>query len=662
VRRASDQETQRKFSRRALLLAGVKLGLFGTLAGRLYYLQVIEAQRYSVLSEDNQFNLELLPPIRGRIFDRNGALLAANRANFRVEIVAEQTNHVERTLSALRDLVHIDDWDVKRVLRDTRRKRGFVPITVVENLTRTDISRVAVNAPYLPGIRIKVGRSRNYPFGNAAVHLTGYVAAVSEAELTGDPVLELPDFRIGKSGIEKLYDLDLRGSSGRRQVEVNALGRIIRKLPGEEGQPGRDVSLTIDVRLQTMATERLARGNSEVVSVQDPRVQDALQRGQNLSAGTNAETGIVNLDRKGRISLPESGAVVVMDVHLGDILALVSTPAFDPNLFNKGLSPKDWEFLLSHPRFPMTNKAIAGQYPPGSTFKMLVCLAALEAGVAVPNTKVFCPGYMELGDARFHCWKKHGHGKLNMTGAIEQSCDVYLYEMAKRLGIDRIANLASRFGLGEKLEVELPGERRGLVPTREWKLATRGQTWQKGETLITGIGQGFLLCTPLQLATMTARLVNGGYAVTPRLVYETDSDEPDFENLNIPAHHLNVVIEGMNKVVNGERGTARGARQKDDPFQFGGKTGSVQVKRISKAERLSGIIKNEDRPWRDRDHAMFVAFAPLDAPRYAVSVVVEHGGGGSKIAAPIARDILVETLRIDPAHVGSRSFGLDDIG
>jgi penicillin-binding protein 2 len=651
MRRTSDQETQRIFTRRALLLGGAKLGLFSALAGRLYYLQVVEAARYRTLSEDNQFNLELLPPIRGRIFDRNGLALADNRDNFRIEIVAEQTPDVARTLATLREIVDIEDWDFKRVLRETKRKRGFVPITVVENLSRQEISKVAINTPYLPGIRIEVGRSRNYPYGTAAVHLTGYVAAVAESELTGDPVLELPDFRIGKSGIEKLHDLEMRGSSGQRQVEVNALGRIIRKLPGNEGQPGRDVSLTVDVRLQELAARRLAQGKSESVPSNDPRAKQAL-----AALKTSVPAGeVVNLDKAGKIAPPESGAAVVMDIHRGDILALVSTPGFDPNLFNKGLSPRDWERLLSNPRSPMTNKSITGQYSPGSTFKMIVCLAALEAGVATADTKIFCPGHTQLGNAKFHCWKTHGHGQLDMVGALEQSCDVYLYEMAKRVGIDRLADLARRFGLGEKLGVDLPGESRGLIPSREWKQATRGEAWQRGETLITGIGQGFVLCTPLQMATMTARLVNGGSAVVPRLVRDPDAAAPNFEALNITPRHMRLVIEGMERVVNGKRGTARAVPRKTDPFRFGGKSGSVQVKRISKAERLAGKIKNEDRPWRDRDHAMFVAYAPMEAPRYAVSVVVEHGGGGSTMAAPIARDILLETMRLDPARIAAAS-------
>lgn len=651
--KASEQDTQKSFTRRALILAGGKLALVGALGARLYYLQVIEADRYVLLSRDNQFNLELLPPIRGRILDRRGVELADNQDNFRVEIVREQTDDVAATLAALRSIIEVSDWEVRRVLKEVKRKRAFVPVTVIESLTREEIARVAVNAPYLPGIRIEVGRSRRYPFADTAVHITGYVAAVSESELTGDPVLELPDFRIGKNGIEKVLDLEMRGTAGQRQVEVNALGRIIRKLPGDEGVPGQDVRLSIDINLQRFATERLARGRADRLPIDDPRAQIALARAEPALQEAYADRSTVLLDSEGAVVEAESGAVVVMDVHTGELRALASVPGYDPNPFNRGLSAKDWEELLSNPRGPLTNKAVAGQYSPGSTFKMLVCLAALEAGLAEPTTRHFCPGYLTLGDTRFHCWKKHGHGWLDMVGAIEESCDVYLYELAKRLGIDRIEAMARRFGLGDELGIDLPGERGGLIPSREWKLATRDVPWQKGETLISAIGQGFVLTTPLQLATMTARLVNGGVVVTPRLVTPiAGRDSNPVEDMGLNSAHLEIVRNAMDAVVNGARGTARRIAPGGDGPRLGGKTGTVQVKRITMAERLAGIVKNKDRPWRDRDHALFVGFGPVAAPRFAVAVVVEHGGGGSSMAAPIAGDVLVEALRVDPGPIG----------
>lgn len=659
--KASEQDSQRTFTRRALMLAAGKLGLVGALAARLYYLQIVEADRYTLLSRDNQFNLELLPPIRGRILDLNGIALADNQDNFRVEIVREQTGDVAATLAALGSIIDVPEWDVRRILKDVKRKRAFVPVTVVENLSREEIARVAVNAPYLPGVRIEVGRSRRYPFGDLAVHCTGYVAAVSENELTGDPVLELPDFRIGKSGIEKVHDLEMRGTAGQRQVEVNALGRIIRKLPGEDGEPGRDVQLSIDINLQRFATERLARGAYERIPVDDPRAQIALAKATPDAAAAFAAQETVLLDKNGTLQEAESGAVVLMDVHSGELRALVSVPGYDPNPFNNGLSPKDWESLLSNPRSPLTNKAIAGQYPPGSTFKVLVSLAALDADLATPETRFFCPGHLELGDTRFHCWKKHGHGSMDMRSAVEQSCDVYFYELAKRLGIDRIESTAKRLGLGQMLDVDLPGERRGLIPTREWKLATRGEAWQRGETLVAAIGQGFVLATPLQLVTMTARMVNGGRAVVPKLVRNPSGTRETFPSIGFNPRDLDVVREAMNAVVNGDRGTARRVRSSKDEPSVGGKTGSAQVKRITMAQRATGNTNQhqEELPWRDRDHALFIGFAPVEAPRYAVAVVVEHGSHGASTAAPVAADVLLEALRVAPAPTGPLSDAAD---
>jgi penicillin-binding protein 2 len=656
--KASEQDVQKVFTRRALVLAGGKLALIGALGARLYYLQVVEADRYELLSRGNQFNLELLPPVRGRILDRNGVALADNQDNFRVEIVREQTDDVAATLSALRSIIEVPDWDVRRVLKDVKRKRAFVPVTVVENLTREEIARVAVNAPYLPGIRIEVGRSRRYPFSDTAVHITGYVAAVSESELTGDPVLELPDFRIGKSGIEKLHDLGMRGTAGRRQVEVNALGRIIRKLPGEDGEPGRDVKLTLDINLQRYATERLARGNAERLPMEDPRAQLALAQAEPALRDLYADKQTVLVNADGKVIEAESGSAVVMDVHTGELRALASAPGYDPNPFNRGLSAKDWEELLTNPRGPLNNKAVAGQYPPGSTFKMLVMLAALESGLAGPDTKFYCPGHLELGDTRFHCWSRHGHGWLDMKQSIAQSCDVYYYELAKRIGIDRISAIAKRFGLGEATGVDLPGERRGLVPTREWKLATTGVPWQMGETLVAAIGQGFNLTTPLQLALMTARLVNGGKAVVPHLEMPS-GPLPPVEDMAVDTRHLEAVRVAMSEVVNGARGTARKVQGGDGDVKIGGKTGTAQVRRITMADRASGAYK-EEKPWRFRDHALFVGFGPVEAPRYAVAVVVEHGGGGSSMAAPIGADVLREALRIDPPGPTAMDEGVKD--
>lgn len=595
-------------SRRALLLGGGKIGLLSLLVGRMYYLQVLESDQYQMLAEENRININLLPPPRGRILDRFGQELASNRQNYRAVLVPERAKEIELTLDQLAVIFPINEHQRRRIMRDIARHKPFVPITVAENLTWEQFVRLNVLLPELPGVQPEVGESRFYPTTTHTAHLVGYVAAVSEKELTGDPLLELPGFRIGKSGVEKAFDETLRGRAGSSRVEVNAYGRIIRELARQDGEPGADVVLSIDAGLQ----EAISR-----------RMED------------------------------ESGSAVVMDIHSGEILSLVSTPAYDPNAFNLGLSGKAWRALVNHPRSPLINKAIAGQYPPGSTFKMIVALAGLEAGAITPQQRVFCRGFVQLGNARFHCWRHRygGHGWMDMNQAIAQSCDVYFYELAKRLGVDRIAEMSRRFGLGENFDIELNGERRGLIPTSDWKLAVTGVPWQKGETLITGIGQGYVLATPLQLAVMTARLANGGVAVTPRLVRKPTANSPETAarpSVGVTQAHLNIVLDAMSEVVNGKRGSARRYKLDDDVgLLMAGKTGTAQVRRITKSERQAGGKLADDTPWKERDHALFVSFAPVSAPRYAAAVVIEHGGSGT-LAAKVTKDILTETLRRDP--------------
>ncbi|MEE9139399.1 MAG: penicillin-binding protein 2 [Alphaproteobacteria bacterium] len=607
------------FTRRAALLGGGQLVLVSALAGRMYYLQVLQSDHYAMLADENRISLRLVPPVRGHIVDRHGRPMAVNRINYRVVIVPEQTPDVEGTLDAFSAIVPVGDHSRQRILREISRKRPFVPVTIHENLNWEEVARIEVNAPDLPGVMIDVGQTRHYPPVDSVAHVLGYVAPVAESELTGNPLLELPGFRIGKSGIEKTYDLALRGKGGTSQVEVNAVGRVIREISRDPGRPGQDLALTLDLELQKYAIERLG---------------------------------------------PEAGAVVVIDVHAGDILAMASTPGFDPNAFNRGLTQRQWRRLVSDPRGPLHNKAISGQYAPGSTFKMMVALAGLESGIVSQYHRVFCRGYITLGNARFHCWKRGGHGWMSMVPGITQSCDVYFYDVARRVGIHRIADMATRFGYGKALGIDLPGEKDGLMPTAEWKLATIDEPWQQGETLVTGIGQGYVLATPLQLATVEARLVNGGRLVIPHLARDivkpgeaAPRPEPEFPAIEVSEASLAVVTKAMKAVVNSPRGTAYRSRISEPDMAMGGKTGTSQVRRITKSERLAGIRKNEDKPWEERDHALFLGYAPVDAPRYAVAVVVEHGGGGSKMAAPIARDVLLETQRRAPAAALARVPG-----
>ena len=596
-----DTGRYRIFSRRAAILGSGKLALLGLLAGRMYQLQVLESDKYKTLSDENRINLRLLAPSRGRILDRFGRPLAINQENYRVSLIAEQVRDINALLDSLSHIISLGDHERKRIMKQIQRRRDFIPVTVRENLQWKDVSRIEVNAPDLPGLLIEVGQNRQYPFAHDFSHIIGYVGAVSEKEVNGDPLLGVPGFKIGKNGIERVFDLKLRGKAGNSQVEVSAVGRVIRELSRQEGEPGEDLRLTIDRDLQRLAASLLKK--------------------------------------------EKSAAAIVMDIHNGDILALSSVPGFDPNEFVTGLSSKSWRKLINNPYTPLINKAISGLYAPGSTFKMIVALAALEAKLISPRNKVTCRGYTELGEARFHCWKKNGHGAQDIFYALKNSCDVYFYEVARRLGIDRIAAMARRFGLGDKTGVNLISEKSGLIPTRAWKKALIGSAWQKGETLISGIGQGYILTTPLQLAVMTARLANGGFAVTPRLVRpggeEVEEVKPKFESVGISPGSLNIVRAGMNKVTNEPGGTAYRARIADEGLEMAGKTGTVQVRRISKAERETGVLKNHELDWQERDHALFVGYAPLNKPRFAVTVVVEHGGDASKVAAPIARNLLL---------------------
>ena len=602
-----DIDRSKVFTRRALIIGGAQAGLLSLLVGRMYYLQVVEGEKYTTLANENRVSVRLLAPTRGRIVDRRGVPLADSRQNYRVSLIAERTSSAEASLRRLDMILQLSEAEKRRILREVQRNRRFVPIPIRENLTWDEVAQIEFNAPDLPGIFVEGGQLRDYAGADAFSHLIGYVAAVNEKELKGndDPLLQVPGFRIGKSGVEKAFDKEMRGRAGNSQVEVNAVGRVIRELARNDGEKGQDTVLTVDAGLQKFAYERMAG---------------------------------------------ESGAVVVMDVQNGDVLALVSVPGFDPNAFARGLSAAEWQEMTNNPLKPLGNKAIAGQYPPGSTYKVITALAGLEGGVT-PSQGFPCSGSYQLGDTRFHCWLKGGHGGVSMHYGIVQSCDCYFYEVAKRAGVDKIADVALRFGLGKETGIEVPNELPGLVPTRQWKQSTFGQAWSQGETLNFGIGQGYMQATPLQLCVMTARIANGGYAVVPRLTRPADTPPtgPRFAKIKISPEHLKIVQDGMNAVVNSQQGTAYGARIIDPEYLMAGKTGTAQVKRITQAERDMGTRKLEDIPWQFRHHALFVGYGPVAKPRYAVAVVVEHGGGGSKAAAPVARDVLLECQKRDPS-------------
>lgn len=596
----------RSFTRRAAILGAGQALMFGVIASRVYYLQVIESEQYKVLADENRISLRLLPPQRGRILDRFGEELATHRQNYGVILIPERTRDVKRTLEALSEHVSISEENHKRVLREIRTKRSFMPIIIAEDLSWEDFARINVKSYDLAGVQPVVGETRAYPYGPLLSHLIGYVASVSEDDLAKienpEPVLRAPGFRIGKSGIEKMQDAELRGRAGNMRVEVNAYDRVIRELTRTEGIPGKDTVLSIDIELQKAAAAAL--------------------------------TG-------------QSGSIVCMDIERGEVLTLVSVPGFEPDSFNMGLSTAQWKALQNDPMHPLINKSVAGLYPPGSTIKPLIAIAALASGAMSPSDGVYCNGKARLGNHLFHCWKKEGHGAMSMREAIKHSCDVYFYEAGRRMGIVPMQEMGNKFGLGVKLDIGLPDEKQGLMPSPNWKRARFGQPWVGGETLIAAIGQGYIQTTPLQLAVMTARLASGKM-VMPRLLRDVSADARPiiFPDMNIPTEFLNLARDGMWAVVNEVRGTAYTKRMDYNGYQYSGKTGTAQVRRISREERYraGGVTKNENLPWEQRDHALFVGYAPSDKPRYAISVVIEHGGGGSTVAAPIARDILTLAL------------------
>lgn len=600
-----DNDKGKVLIRRSLIMATMKFLLLMVIIARLYYLQVYQADKYKTLSDENRISTRLLVPPRGIIYDRNGTVIASNQQNFQAMIVAEQAPNVQETLDAFKKIMPLSETEEEKIKKDLKRNRSFVPIKIKDNLTWEEVSRIQLNAPDLPGIFIDEGLTRYYPFGESMAHFLGYVSSVSDKDVKDDPLLEVPGFKIGKSGIEKYFEKDLRGESGNLKQEVNAYGRIMKEIERVDGTPGKDIHLTIDARLQQKAFDAFGE---------------------------------------------ESGAAILLDVHTGEILAFVSAPSFDPNMMTQGLSQDEWNALLHNERNPLTNKAISGQYSPGSTFKMIVAMAALEAGVIKPETRSYCSGKMSLGNHLFHCWKKQGHGHLNVVEALQHSCDIFFYETAQKLGIEKIANMARRFGLGSKIDIGLENEKAGLIPDKEWKLRRFGEPWQQGESLISGIGQGYILTTPLQLATMTARLVNGGYEVKPTFQKVSATDKNKIKKIDVSQANLELMKEGMYAVVNKPGGTAFMSQFNYHGERMGGKTGTTQVRRITLKERREGIKKESELPWRLRNHALFVGYAPQDNPKYAVAVLVEHGGGGSSVAAPLAGKILKEAIMLDPTR------------
>ncbi|MEZ8006588.1 MAG: penicillin-binding protein 2 [Amylibacter sp.] len=606
------EKTPRLFRRRALLLGTAQLTLIGALAWRMNQLGVKKAKKFRTLAEENRINISLQPPARGLIYDRSGNLLALNRQVYTIQMVREQTNDPQAVLNRLAQLIPLSDTKITDILKEMLSRRAFIPVTVATGLEWEHIAAVSVNAPSLPGITPKLGLNRQYPVGPDFAHIIGYVGPVSDYDLAQvndkDPLLLIPRFQIGKNGVEAKAEKTLRGKAGTKMIEVNSVGRVMRELDDQPGTPGANLQLTVAHELQRFATERMQG---------------------------------------------ESSAAVVMDVNNGDILALASAPTFDPNKFINGISVADWKALNENDYRPLANKTVQGAYPPGSTFKMVVALAALTLGVTNIQEEVNCPGHKDINGRKFHCWRRGGHGKVNLRKALRYSCDVYFYEMSLRVGIEKITETANALGLGIKHDLPLPAIHSGLMPTKKWKQRNKKEDWYIGDTANAGIGQGFVLASPLQLAIMTARLASGSQ-IEPRIINMFDDKQTKIKGispLSFDPAHLDIIRTGMYDVSNHPRGTAYSSRLKSTE-KIAGKTGTSQVRFISKTERKNGVTKNEDLPWKRRDHALFVGYAPYKNPRYSISVIVEHGGAGSRKAAPIARDIMQKALSL-----GQNSYG-----
>lgn len=605
------------FSRRALMLGGVQGTIALALAGRMTWLSVYENEHYRLMAESNRVNLTLTPPRRGWIVDRSGIPLANNRTDFRVDLIPDRIEDKDKTLAALQQILRLTPEDMERIRTDLKRAAGFRPVPVLENLDWERFAAVSVRLPELPGVSPTRGFARNYPLGAAVGHLIGYVGAASAEQYKKekDPLLLAPGFKLGKDGLEKMLETTLRGTPGAKRIEVTAHGRLVRELATRPDAPGKTVKLTIDALLQEYVARRL---------------------------GTN------------------SGSAVVIDVASGDILAMVSMPAYDPNSFSDGISQSEWKMLSEDDHVPLMNKVLQGLYPPGSTVKPMNGLALMHAGID-PHMRVNCSGAMRVGNGIFHCHKRRGHGPLDLKNAIMQSCDIYFYEMVRRIGYDAVAPIARSVGLGQKFDLPFTTQRFGTVPDSAWKMKRYKQAWTVADSLNASIGQGYVLANPLQLAVMASRLASGR-ALVPRLIAGGPAQQA--EPLAVTPEQLAIVRDAMFGVVN-SGGTGGASRIQIPGVTLAAKTGTAQVRRITMAERRSGVLNNASLPFKLRDHALFVCFAPADNPKYAAAIVLEHNGHTIRnLDTPmIGRDIMTflfdRKVAMDSLHREEPTWGGD---
>ena len=587
----SDQKKQVSlYNRRTFILFLLKLSLFSAVGWRLYNIQILDSSKYKTMSKKNQIDLEIIFPVRGNIFDRNKVLIAKNEKVYDVYLIPENTKSINNTLNALSQFIDIDFAKRRKVIELSTQVKKFEKIKIFENISWSVLEKIETNKYNLEGIFIAEDYLRVYPYRDQLSHLLGYISKPNQQELTLPFISKMPNLDIGKEGLEKSFNPLLVGKAGQREIEVNSNGRIIREISKVDSIRGEEVYLSIDLRIQQYA---------------------------------------INLLKSHR-----AGSINVINIKNGEILCMASTPTYDPNKIIQKPNKEYWESILANSLSPLTNRSIQGLYSPGSTFKMIVAIAALKHGIINIDTTHSCTGKIGFGNRLYHCWKTNRHGKMNVTDAIKQSCDVFFYEISKKLGIDKIAEVAKDFGLGQSYDISMPNQKTGIVPNKKWKKEKIGESWYAGETLISAIGQGFVLTNPFQLAVMTSIIASNGKIIEPTII---KGNSVSFKTNEKYSNEIKIIKKAMFQVVNENKGTAFKSRLED--IKFAGKTGTSQVRRISLSERESDDFREKEQEWKNRDHALFVGYTPYDDPKYSISVIIEHGGSGASTAAPIAKQV-----------------------
>ena len=593
-------------NRRMFILAAAKVIILGGIVSRLFFLQVKENKKYLTLSDKNRIREWKLPPVRGDFTDYFGNTIAGNFEAYQLHLIPEQVDDFRYTITRIKNILELTDKQFQKILKKKKEIKPWETLIVADNLSWKNFSRINNNLYDLNGVKPIISISRSYPFKENYTHILGYVSQANEQDIISSDIIKetfVQGLKVGKTGLEKSFEDKLIGSNSIERYEVNAYGRRISQLAFQEGDPGETIKLTVDTEVQKLANELLK---------------------------------------------DKAGSICVMDIFTGHVIAMHSSPSFDPNSFVFGISQDEWQLIRNNPMKPLINKSIAGNYSPGSTIKPIVALSALENEIVSPKFTINCKGHkhpLELYGQSYHCWKKEGHGYVSLREAMKQSCDTYFYEIARRLGVDKLSETAKKFGLGKKVFENLFfSERNGLVPSTFWKKNALGKNWLLGETIITGIGQGYIQTTPIQLCLMTAQIANGGHKIYPQLVLDDKNKKADqFKSLIKQKRNIKLIQDAMFSSTNEVRGTSFKSRIEDPKYQFAGKTGTAQVKRITKEDRELDLETSEI-PYEERDHALYIAFGPYKNPRYALSILVEHGGSGSSVAAPIAKKMFKKII------------------